>query len=182
MVEFNVKLNNRSIQKLAIYQYKQTEKKLKNLCLVFVIMSLLLIAVAFLENEGAFVDVGTLIVGSASLVFWLIFPGVIRRAYEKQQKKIVKNSNIYGEDAEVVYKFDDKVYIFTSKPNTYRCAEEAEYSFFTSVYEDDDSYLFFISEGQCYVVFKDCLTKGSIEEMSEIIKKNIPAHIKNTKN
>lgn len=171
MVEFKVKFNNRIAEKLSIYQINKTSKNVKKLSITFILVGVFLIAYGLFNKLGSTFDYVVFGIGVFSVVFWLLFPKVLKKTIIRNQQKMNENSTLVGDQTEEIYRFDnDKVYIFTTRGTKYRAAIETDYDYFYSVFEDDDCYLLFISNMQCHVLFKDCLQKGTLEEFDEILK------------
>lgn len=172
MVEFNVKFNNRVTNKLAEYQINKSKNNIKKLSIIFIIVGIFLILFG-IGLEDAF-DYFCLGIGVFSLVFWIIFPKTYEKTVRKTQNKIENETSIMDDLTEVVCKFDEeKVYIFTTKSDKFRSAIETDYDYFYNVLEDDECYILFISSVQCYVIFKDCLTKGSLEEFDKYLHSHL---------
>lgn len=172
MVEFSGKFNDRVNKKLAEYQNRKIGKSMKTFCLALLVLGIALCVFAFADGLKTETDVVLLGIGLFGIIFWFIFPGTLKKSIQKTQKKQNTLSIINDETSET-YKFDkEKVYIFLEQGNKFRSAIETDYDYFSNVVEDDECYIFFISKLQCHVVFKDGLTKGSLEEMDDYIKKH----------
>lgn len=163
MVEFKVKFNNRITNKLSEYEIDKNKKNIKKLSIIFILVGIFLIFCGIaLEETFDYLSFG---IGAFSLIFWIIFPKIYEKTVRKNQNKIENELSIMDDLTEEVYKFDEeKVFIFTSRSDKYRSAVETVYDYFYNVLEDDDCYMLFISSIQCHVIFKDCLTKGTLEE------------------
>lgn len=171
MVEFKVKFDKRIGSKLAEVQYENTKSKLKKLQIFFSILGVILIAYAIADLFSEIFDYVVFGIGVFSLVFWLIFPKILKQNLHKQQEKISNESALMNNVAEEVYKFDsDKIFIFTTMGDDYRSAIETGYGYFSMVREDDDCYMLYISSVQCHLIFKDSLTKGTLEEFELYLK------------
>lgn len=169
MVEFNVKFGQRVNDKLAESQIRKSKNALKKLSCFFIAFSLIFIIIPLISGLKEEDDIFIFSLGIFLLVFWAIFPSALSKTIKKQQNKN-GTMTIMTEATEEVYKFDEeKVFIFTNLGEKYRSAVETVYSYFTNVVEDDDSYMLFVSKVQCHVVFKDCLTKGTLEEFESIL-------------
>lgn len=181
MVEFSVKFGSRVNDKLAEYQMQKSNKILKNLSWAFIFLSVIF---AIMPLANGLVDETDIIIFGVAIffiVFWVFFPRVALKSAKKQQEKN-GTMTIMTDATEEVYKFDEeKVFIFTTLGDKYRSAIETVYGYFLRVVEDDDSYMLFISNVQCHVIFKDCLTKGTLEEFETYLTKNFTGqnYIKN---
>lgn len=181
MVEFSVKFGSRVNDKLAEYQMQKSNKILKNLSWAFIFLSVIF---AIMPLANGLVDETDIIIFGVAIffiIFWVFFPRVALKSAKKQQEKN-GTMTIMTDATEEVYKFDEeKVFIFTTLGDKYRSAIETVYGYFLRVVEDDDSYMLFISNVQCHVIFKDCLTKGTLEEFETYLTKNFTGqnYIKN---
>lgn len=181
MVEFSMKLGSRVNDKLAEYQMKKSKKILKNLSLVFIFLSAIFAIMSLANGLSDETDITIFGIAIFFIIFWVCFPPVALKSVKKQQEKN-GTLTIMTEATEDVYKFDEeKVFIFTTLGDKYRSAIETVYGYFLKVVEDDDSYILFISNVQCHVIFKDCLTKGTLEEFESYLAKNFSGqnYIKN---
>lgn len=170
MVEFKVKFNNRITEKISEYQVNKTKKNFKKMTIMFIIIGVFLTAYGLLNKLSEMFDYVCVGVGVFSLVFGIIFPKTYKKTIRKIQNKIEEESNFMDDLTEEVYKFDEeKVFIFTTRSDVFRSAVETVYDYFYNVLEDDECYILFISSAQCHVVFKDCLTKGTLEEFEKYL-------------
>ena len=171
MVEFKVKFDKRIGEKLAEVQYENTYKKIKKLQAVFSILGVILIAYSVINLFADMFDYFVFGIGVFSLVFWIMFPKILKKNLYRQQEKISDEGMLVNDITEEVYKFDsDKVYIFTTMGEKYRAAIETDYDYFSMVTEDDDCYMLYISSVQCHLIFKDSLVKGTLEEFNGYLK------------
>jgi len=171
MVEFKVKFDKKIGQKLAEVQYQNTAKKLKKLQIIFGLLGVILIVYPIANLFKDSFDYFVFGIGIFSLIFWLLFPKFLRKNLHKQQDKISEESTLVNDLAEEVYKFDsEKVFIFTTMGEKYRSAIETDYDYFSKVEEDDECYLLYISNVQCHLIFKNSITKGTIEEFNSYLK------------
>lgn len=165
MVEFNVKFNNRVTEKMSEYQINKTKKNLKRMTIMFVVLGVFLTAYGIINGLIEMFDYFCVGIGVFSLVFGIIFPKTYKKTVHKNQNKIEDESRFMNDLTEEVYKFDEeKVFIYTTNSDKYRSAVETVYDYFYNVLEDDECYMLFISSVLCHVIFKDCLTKGTLEE------------------
>lgn len=181
MVEFSVKFGSRVNDKLAKYQMQKSSKILKNLSWAFIFLSVIFAIMPLANGLVDEADIAIFALAIFFIMFWVAFPRVALKSVKKQQEKN-GNMSIMTDVTEEVYKFDEeKVFIFTSLGDKYRSAIETVYGYFLRVVEDDDSYMLFISNVQCHVIFKDCLTKGTLEEFETYLTKNFSGqnYIKN---
>ena len=173
MVEFKVKFDKRIGQKLAEVQYQNTLKKMKKLQVIFSILGIVLIAYSIINLFADLFDYFAFGIGIFSLLFWFLFPKLLRKNLQKQQDKISDEGMLINDLTEEIYKFDsEKVFIFTTMGEKYRSAIETDYDYFAKVTEDDDCYLLYISSVQCHLIFKDSLTKGTLDEFNFYLKRN----------
>ena len=169
MVEFKVKFNKKIGEKLAEVQYKNAVKKIRRLQIIFTIIGVVLMVYAVANSFADSFDYFAFGIGIFSLIFWLLFPKILRRNLHRQQDKISEESTIVNDLAEEVYKFDsEKVFIFTTMGENYRSAIETNYDYFSKVEEDDDCYLLYISNVQCHLIFKNSITKGTISNLANL--------------
>lgn len=175
MVEFNVKFNKRIGEKLAEIQYENSYKKIKKLQIGFMILGVVLIAYSIINLFADTFDYFVFGIGVFSFVFWLLFPKILKKNLHKQQDKISDEGMLVSDVTEEVYKFDsDKIYIFTTMGEKYRSAIETDYDYFSMVVEDRECYILYISSVQCHLIFKDSLTKGTLDEFSGYLKNHYP--------
>lgn len=171
MVEFKVKFDKRIGRKLAEVQYENTCKKIKKLQTIFTILGVLLIVYSVINLFAEVFDYFVFGIGVFSVVFWFMFPRILKKNLYKQQDKISDEGMLVNDITEEVYKFDsNKVYIFTTMGEKYRSAIETDYDYFSMVTEDDDCYMLYISSVQCHLIFKDSLSKGTLEEFEGYLK------------
>ena len=171
MVEFKVKFDKRIGKKLAEVQYENTYKKIKKLQVAFSILGVILIAYSVINLFADMFDYFVFGIGVFSLVFWILFPKILKKNLYRQQDKISDEGLLVNEVTEEVYKFDsDKVYIFTTMGEKYRAAIETDYDYFSMVTEDDECYMLYISSVQCHLIFKDSLVKGTLEEFNGYLR------------
>ena len=171
MVEFKVKFDKRIGQKLAEVQYQNSAKRIKKLQIIFMILGVILIVYSIINLFANLFDFFAFGIGIFSIIFWLLFPKILKKNIYRQQEKICDESSIVNDITEELYKFDsEKVYIFTTMGEKYRSAVETDYDYFSKVTEDDDCYLLYISNVQCHLIFKDTLSKGSLEEFDWYLK------------
>lgn len=181
MVEFKVKFDKRIGKKLAEIQYENTYKKIKKLQIGFMCLGVILIAYSIVNMFADVFDYFVFGIGIFSFVFWLLFPKILKRNLHRQQDKISEEGILVNDVTEEIYKFDsDKVYIFTTMGEKYRSAIETDYDYFSMITEDEECYILYISSVQCHLIFKDSLTKGTLEEFDEYLKKKFSngKHIK----
>lgn len=172
MIEFSGQFNNRVNAKLAEYQSRNTTKNLKKLATVFIVISAFLCIYGLACGLESYDDLFFFGIGVFGLVFWIIFPPLVKKTTKKMQDKLCKMSIMSNETTET-YKFDEeKVFIFINQGDVYRSAIEAKYEYFSYVVEDEECYMLFISKMQCHIVFKDNLKKGSLREFEDILKRN----------
>ena len=173
MVEFKIKFDERIGKKLAEIQYQNTLIRIKKLKLIFIFLGLFLIAYPIVDLFSELFDYYILSIGVFDLIFWVLFPRVLRNNIYRQQDRIIKEGKLSEDITEEVYKFDsDKVFIFTTMGEKYRSAVETIYDYFVKVYEDDDCYVFYLSSVQCHIIFKDCLSGGSLVEFENYLRLN----------
>ncbi|MBR3885631.1 MAG: YcxB family protein [Clostridia bacterium] len=171
MVEFKIKFDKRIGNKIAEVQYENTLKKIKKLKIFFLVLGALLIAYPIINLFKDLFDYYVFGIGVFSFVFWLVFPKIVKKNLYKQQNKISEEGLLINDVTEEVYKFDlDKVYIFTTMGEKYRAAIETDYDYFSLVTEDDECYILYISSVQCHLIFKDSLTKGTLDEFNRYLK------------
>lgn len=171
MVEFKVKFDRRIGRKLAEIQYQNSLKKIKKLQMIFSVLGVLMMAYSIMNLFADFFDYFVFGIGIFSLLFWVLFPKFLRKNLHRQQDKISDEGMLINDLTEEVYKFDsEKVFIFTTMGEKYRSAIETDYDYFSKVVEDDDCYLLYISSVQCHLIFKDSLTKGSLEEFNRFLE------------
>ena len=138
--------------------------------LIFLILGVVLIFYPIINLFGNAFDYFVFAIGVFSLVFWILFPKVLKKNLYRQQEKISDEALLVNEVAEEVYKFDsEKIFIFTTMGEKYRSATETDYDYFSKVVEDDECYLLYISSAQCHLIFKDSITKGTIEEFNKLL-------------
>ena len=171
MVEFKVKFDKRIGRKLAEVQYENTSKKVKKLQIGFSILGVFLIAYSIIDKFADMFDYFVFGIGIFSVVFWILFPKLLKKNIYKQQEKISDEGMLINDVTEEIYKFDsEKVYIFTTMGEKYRSAIETDYDYFSLVTEDDDCFMLYISSVQCHLIFKDSLTKGTLGEFECYLK------------
>lgn len=173
MVEFKVKFDGRVSKKVTDYQTEKSIKTTNKMMPLFLILGAILIAIAFINIKNGSFDYWIFSSGLFLIIFSVLFPIILKSTIKNQQRMIEKNSTLLGNTTEDVYKFDEeKVFIFTNKGEKYRSAVETDYDYFCNIIEDEESFMLFISNIQCHVIFKDCLTNGTIEEFKEILSKH----------
>ena len=171
MVEFKVKFDKRIGKKLAEVQYENTCKKMKKLQTAFTILGVFLIAYSVFDKFAEMFDYFVFGIGVFSVVFWILFPKFLKKNLYKQQDKISEEGLLINDATEETYKFDsDKVYIFTTMGEKYRSAIETDYDYFSMVTEDDECFMLYISSVQCHLIFKDSLSRGTLEEFEGYLK------------
>lgn len=172
MVEFEGKFDKRVNNKMAEWQTNKTQKAIKWLAIIFVIISALMCISGILSDLETDEDIYYFSIGIVGLIFWLVFPKIVRKATQKSQEKLYNETYLLSEETFETYKFDEeKVYIFTKKGDKYRSAVETSYDYFSNVLEDGESYMLFISSIQCHIVFKDQLKSGTLEEFEGYLHK-----------
>lgn len=88
--------------------------------------------------------------------------------------KVVKMSkHVIG--MEITYEFSDSEIIIDSTLPTVIGQAKATYDHFEKVYEKKDVFYFYISKNQLYVLRKSDITDGSLSDLQNILKNNIPA-------
>lgn len=173
MVEFKVKFDKRIGRKLAEVQYQNTLRKMKKLQVIFSLLGVVLIVYSIINLFADLFDYFVFGIGVFSLMFWILFPKLLRKNLQKQQDKISDEGMLINDITEEIYKFDsEKVFIFTTMGEKYRSAIETDYDYFSKVTEDDDCYLLYISSVQCHLIFKNSLTKGTLEEFNFYLERN----------
>ena len=174
MVEFKIEYNERINEKLTAYQTKETKSKLSKIALSSVIVCICLIAYGIFEKQNEFYKSVFFIFGVSIIVFYVTLFLLLKGATKKQIKK--NNETIISDKTLTVetLKFDEeKVFIFTNRGDFYRSAIETNYDYFCKAIEYDDSFILFVSNIMCHVIFKDCITKGTIEEFENLLKHNV---------
>lgn len=173
MVEFKVNFDSRVTRKMTEYQTDKSLKSTYKMMPLFLILGAIFIAVSFLNSKNSGFDYFLFGLGLFLIIFILLFPIILKSTIKNQQRMIENNNTLMGNQTEEIYKFDEeKVFIFTNKGKKYRSAVETDYDYFCYVIEDENSFMLFISNVQCHVIFKDCLTNGSLEEFKEILSKH----------
>jgi hypothetical protein len=131
------------------------------------------------QSSGAPLDTSTLIFGIIfTILGCLFFPPLAKIVIIRPlQKSINKKQPLMNGGAQMSFCFDDKeVIIDSNMGESFKDHIEADYSFIYRIEEEVASWSIFISVSQCFVVFKDKIIEGSVDELNEIFKTNMPVN------
>ena len=135
MVEFKMKFDERIGKKLAEIQHQNTVNKISKIKLIFIFIGVFLIAYSVLDLFNEVFDYFIFAIGVFSLLFWILFPKILKKNLYRQQDKITKEGLRAEDIAEEVYKFDaEKVFIFSTMGEKYRSAIETTYDYFVKIF------------------------------------------------
>jgi hypothetical protein len=129
------------------------------------------------QASGEPLDTGFLIWGIVlTIVGCLFFPPLAKIILIRPlQKAIDKKQPLMNGGAKMAFCFDEKeVIIDSNKGESFKDHIEADYSFIYRINEEAESWSLFISVNQCFVVFKDKIIEGSVDELNAIFKENMP--------
>ncbi|MCL2694872.1 MAG: YcxB family protein [Clostridiales bacterium] len=139
---------------------------------VYIICELVMLALA------GFYAYLTWIVGSVSIVIAVIFvvtipfiiPFILLHAPHRSVKM---NKRLFG--AVNDYMFSDDEIIIESTMRAATGQSTASYQLFDKVYETKEMFFFYISKAQAYFMNKSDITEGTVSDLQELLRKNLPA-------
>lgn len=175
MVEFQGRFNENVTKSL-------NNRTFKKLWWLFVLVSVLFIGLGL---TGIFFreDNEDLSYGIFLLVTGVLFTPLVFLLTMLLQKNLTKSMSILSPDTTEMYEFFPERLIITQRKmlygeKEYESVTNTRYSYLYTVEETRDSYFLRISKMQSHVVNKADLTRGTIEELNEILAANLGAKFK----
>ena len=111
-----------------------------------------------------------------SFAFGIIFPSMVVKATRRNQNIQNKSNSTLSGDSEMLFKFDEeRMFIFVNRGEKFRSAIDTDYDYIFKVYEDNETYILYISKMECYIINKSDLISGTLEEFNKIISSHVPA-------
>lgn len=174
MVEFKTRFDSETLNKLNDIQINKSKKMMRGFMLFFFIMGALLLIFAVDEYKSGESYYFSLYMAIFSIAFGILFPFMLKGAMKRNQAKQNQSSSTISDETEMLFKFDEKrLFISTTKGEKFRSAIDADYDYIYRVYEDDDTYILYISKIECYILNKSDLISGTHEEFVKILRDNI---------
>lgn len=150
---------------------------LKKIWWLFVIVSLaacILGVDSLLQNEP--------VIGSIMLVIGVLFTPLTLLLSQVTQKKLNQSMTLLSSETKEYFRFEEqKMLVRQTKGNEYLSTTEAAYAHLYQVIETKDCYFLYISKAQAYVVFKNSLIFGSLDELNFILTNNLGSRFKRQK-
>ncbi len=177
MVEFKTKFDSKTLNKLNDVQIEKSKKMLRGFMIFFFVMGALLLLFAIDDYQSGESYYGSLFMGIFSIAFGVFFPRMMKGAMRRNQERQNQSSSTVGsEETEMLFRFDkDRMFISVTKGEKFRSAIDTDYDYIYRVYEDDETYILYISKMECYILNKTDLVSGTHEEFIEILKNKIDA-------
>lgn len=118
---------------------------------------------------------GYLVSGIVWIVFGVGFYPLVLLFTKLLQKGMNKSMSVMSEETHEEYQFyEDHVVIIQTKGEDFKGTTEAKYNYFYQAVETKTHYLLYISKTQVHVIDKSKITEGTLEEMNEILRKQMP--------
>lgn len=171
MIEFRSKLDSSKTTAL-------TKRSFKRLLWLFVLLSCVMIAVgavgiAFAQDDS---DLGY---GVGLIVFGVLITPLGYLLSRVLQKGNDRSTIYISSDTEEVYTFDEQFLTVTqTKGDEFYSTARARYSYIYKAYEDKNYYYLYISKMQSHVIEKSSITKGTLEELDLLLKRNLGERFK----
>ena len=174
MVEFKTSYDKETLDKLTKIQITKTNPVIKVFMALFIIIGMLILVLAYDKYVAGETYYFYLFSAVFSIGFGILYPATMRKAIIKSQEKQNKSSATTSAETEILFKFDkDRLFILTSKGDKFRSAVESDYDYLFRVYEDDTTYILYISQMECYILNKSNLVSGSQEEFMDILHSHL---------
>lgn len=174
MVEFKTRYDDETLDKLTKIQITKSNGVIRIFMALFIIIGVLLLIIAYDKYTTGGVYYFYLFVSVMAISFGLLYPSSMRKAIKKTQEKQNQSSTTTSAETEILFKFDkDRLFILTTKGEKFRSAVESDYDYIFKVYEDDTTYILYISQIECYIINKSNLISGSHEEFMEILHSHL---------
>ena len=174
MINFKSKFDENVTNALSKHQLKKVGWALGVISLFFTVFGVL--CIVFRE------DASDLSLGIFLIAFGLLYFPLVLGLSKVFQKKWNKSMSIMSADTEIEFSFDEeRCTIIQIKGDEYKGVTEAKYVCFYKVIETKENYFLYISKSQSHVVNKKDLVDGSIEELNEILSKNLDVKFKQYK-
>ena len=159
MVEFRQKLDANKSMALLKHQFKR-------MIILFVILSVLFVAIGGFYIALAVMDGESIAVGLFLVIFGVLFTPLVMLISIPLQKSMTKSMSIISGDTSEVYTFDDeKISISVQKGEDYSSQTTAKYSYIFGVDESKTHYFIYISKQQAHVLEKSAITEGDLNEL-----------------
>lgn len=167
MIKFRSVLNEDAANKLNSHEMRKLAIMEVVLCVSFVLAG---IAFILIDETG---------LGIFLTIFGLLFPVMIALIVKQKQKSMNKSAAILNGQTEQEFEFfDDHYTVKVNSGDMYNAVATARYYYLFRIVETKTHYFLYISETQAEVVDKSGLTEGTIEELNDILARNLDSKFK----
>lgn len=173
MVEFKSKFNDKVTESIN----KMSFKKLMPL---FIILSGVFIVLGLFEF--LFPEEGSVGVGIMFILIGVLYTPLVLLLTKFVQKSINKSMSIMSDETEQTIRFDEeRIEIIQIQGDKYEGITKSTYDLLYKVIETATHYFLYISRQQMFVVEKSSITEGTLQELNQILEKNLDKKFKRKK-
>lgn len=170
MIKFNTVFNSDVTKAMNNHQMKKIR-------ILYFIFTAIFLVIGLLNIRW-----GDYFFGGFLIIFSIGFFPLCKLLTKVLQKNLDKSLNLLSDQTREEFRFfEDRIEMETVKGDDYSSSAVAKYNYLYEVAEEKDCYILYISKAQAHVIFKDYLTEGSLEELNEILTRNLGKKFKKIK-